>query len=337
MIINAGTFVMLTQAYSAAFDRGFKGFGVDQDWDKVASLETSGTATGVYPYIGHFTKLKEWLSDRAIKNFQQYGYSLKNRKFEATVEVPRVDIEDDQYGVYSKSFQQSGASVKVWPDDLVFGGDPIYTGTNDTPNIGGAAIEGTVNLCYDGQPFFNASHPVTGMPANSDLSVSAGYASNYDATVTTGSGNNRGGKLWMLIDNSKGLMPFIFQLRTSPVITPRMLDTDPAVFDRDVFTWGIRARCAAGYGFWQTCFGSVNDLNLTNFRLYRAAMEQYQSDQGFKLGVSPKLLVCGPSLRSAAKDLLKRQLIPDPTNSNAPATSNAEFEAVDLLVTPHLP
>jgi phage major head subunit gpT-like protein len=335
MIINAGTFVMLTQAYSAAFDRGFKGFGVDQDWDKVASLETSGTATGVYPWIGNFTKMREWLGDRIVKNFQQYGYSLKNRKFEATVEVPRIAIEDDQYGVYAKAFTQAGMSVKVWPDDLVFGGDAIYTAGNETPNIGGAAIEGTVNLCYDGQPFFNNSHPVTGQPANADLSTSAGYASNYDSN--TGTINNTGGHLWMLIDNSKGLMPFLFQLRSAPVITPRMLDTDPAVFDRDAFTWGIRARGAAGYGFWQTCFGSVNDLTVANFRTYRKQMETLRTDQGFMMGVTPKLLVCGPALKSAAKDLLKRQLIPDPTDSHAAATSNAEYEAVDLLVTPHLP
>jgi len=330
MIINQGTFVMLTQAFSAAFDRGFKGFGVDQDWSKVASLENSGTKTSVYPYLGHFTKLKEWIGDRVVKNFQQYVYSLQNRKFEATVEVNRTDIEDDQYGVYANAFQNAGTSVKVWPDDLVFGGDSVYNPVNDTANIGGAVLQGATNLCYDGQPFWSASHPVTGLPANSELSVSAGYASNYDSS--TGSTNNTAGHLWMLIDNTKGLMPFIFQLRTAPVITPRMLDTDPAVFDRDVFTWGIRARGAAGYGFWQTAFASKGDLTKDNFRMYRRSMESLTSDEGFKLGVSPKLLVCGPSLKSAARDLLKRQLIPTSTGME----SNAEFEAVDLLVTPHL-
>ena len=331
MIINQGTFVMLTQAYSAAFDRGFKGFGVDQDWSKVASLENSSTKTGVYPYLGHFTKLREWVGDRVVKNFQQYAYSLDNRKFEATVEVKRTDIEDDQYGVYANAFQNAGQSVKVWPDDLVYGGDSVYNSVNDTANIGGAVLQGATNLCYDGQPFWSASHPVTGAAANSDLSVSANYVSNYDAT--TGVSNNTAGHMWMLIDNTKGLMPFIFQLRTAPVITPRMLDTDPAVFDRDVFTWGIRARGAAGYGFWQTAFASLNDLTATNFRIYRASMEGITSDEGFKLGVTPKLLVCGPSLKSAARDLLKRQLIP----SGSGMASNAEFEAVDLLVTPHLP
>jgi phage major head subunit gpT-like protein len=324
MIINSGTINMLTQAYSAAFDKGFKGFGVDQDWSKVASLQPSTTKTGVYPYLGNFTKLREWVGDRIIKNFQEYDYTLDNRKFEATVEVKRETIEDDQYGVYSGAFQNAGASVKVWPDDLVFAGN-IPSATDDGKgNYAGAVLNGATNLCYDGQPFFNDSHPVQGSTM-----------SNYDST--TGTDNNTGGHLWMLVDNSKPIMPFLFQLRAAPEITARMNLQDPAVFDRDVFTWGIRARGAAGYGFWQLAYGSTNDLSITNFRTYRASMKAYTSDEGFKLGVTPKILVCGPSLEAAARDLLKRQLVPTTVGGTTVMASNAEFEAVDLLVTTRLP
>ena len=307
MILNNATVAMLTQSYNAAFKRGFAGFGVDQDWSKVASQEISTTSTGVYPYLGHFAKMRVWSGDRQVKNFQEYVYTLKNQRFESTEEVKVVDIEDDQYGVYATAFENAGASVKVWPDDLVFGGDPIY---------GGAAVNGATGLCYDGQPFFNANHPMHG-----------GVASNYDATP----GVNQ--NLWMLIDNTKPIMPFIFQLRSAPKITPRMNDQDPAVFDRDVFTWGIRARGAAGYGYWQLAYGSLNDMTEANFRTYRSTMRAFVSDEGFKLGVRPTLLVCGPSREAEARDLLKRQLIPVVGGG---AASNAEFEAVDLLVTPHL-
>ena len=174
MILNNQTFVMLTQAFSAAFDRGFKGFGVDQDWSRVASLENSGTKTGIYPYLGHFTKLREWIGDRQTQNFTQYGYQLVNRKFEATEEVQRTDIEDDQYGVYATAFQNAGASVKVWPDDLVYGGDTRYNFQSQTGVLGGAVMEGTVNACYDGQPFFSLNHP-----------MGSGVAANYDNTAGT--------------------------------------------------------------------------------------------------------------------------------------------------------
>src|SRR5579864_6293683 len=129
MIINNQTIPMLTQVFNAAFQRGFKGFGVDQDWQKVAYQEMSTTRQSIYPYLGKFTKMREWLGDRQVQNFQQYAYSLENRRYEATIEVNRVDIEDDQYGLYTQAFQSAGESVKVWPDDLVFGGGVLPGGT----------------------------------------------------------------------------------------------------------------------------------------------------------------------------------------------------------------
>ena len=322
MILNNQTFVMLTEAYNAAFDRGFAGFGVDQDWSKVASLENSGTGSEIYPFVGHWPKMREWIGDRHVKNLEQYGYQLANRLFEDTVDVRRVDIEDDKYGVYSKTFQTSGAAAKVWPDDLVFGGDPIYVGKNPTPNIGGAAIEGATNLCYDGHPFFYDSHP-----------MGSTTASNYDDT--TGTVNNTGGNLWMMIDNSKPIMPFVFQLRESPKITARMLDTDPKVFDKDLFTWGIRSRGAAGYSFWQLAFGSLNDIDLETVMSYWATIEGLKSDQGYKLGVSPQLIVAGPSLRRACMDTFDRQFIPDPLGGSLPV-SNPLYKKINYLITPHL-
>jgi len=327
MIINSQTVPMLTQVFNAAFQRGFAGFGTDDDWSKVASQEMSTTRQSIYPYLGKFPKLRQWVGDRQVKNFQQYSYSLENQRFESTIEVNRVDIEDDQYGVYTRAFQQAGESVKVWPNDMVYGGGLTPAGAVGAvygAGIGGAAINGATNLCYDGQAFFNASHPM----ANTTQS-------NYDSTTGSTGGGNPNGNLWMLIDNSKPIMPFIFQLRQSPEITARMNLQDPAVFDRDVFTWGIRARGAAGYGFWQLAYGSIGDISLTNFRAYRAAMKEVVSDEGYRLGVSPKLLVCGPALEATARDLLKRQLIP--ASGTSGTVSNAEFEAVDLLVTPHLP
>lgn len=295
MIINSANLAMLRQGYNAAFKKGFEGFGVDQDWTKVASQEPSGTREGVYSWLGHFPKLREWLGDRIVKNLKQHDYTLKNRKFEATISVPVDDIADDHYMVYNKAFENAGAAIKVWPDDLVFGE---------------AAVGAATNLCYDGQPFFDANHP-----------VGTSTVSNYDTGASP---------LWMLLDTSKPIKPFIFQLRQAPKVTSRMMDMDPNVFDFDEYKFGIKARGNAGYAFWQLAFGSTNTLNSTNFDAYYEAMMGITSDEGYKLGVRPTLLVCGPSLRAEAMDLLKRQLI-------GGGDTNRNFNAVELLITPHLP
>jgi phage major head subunit gpT-like protein len=297
MIINAQNLAMLRQGYNAAFKKGFHGFGVEGDWTQVASQQPSGTREGVYSWLGQFPKLREWIGDRQIKNLRQHDYSILNRRFETTIEVPVDDIEDDQYGVYNMAFENAGAAVKVWPDDLVFGE---------------AAVNGATGLCYDGQPFLDANHP-----------MAATTASNYDSSAGTVS------TLWYLLDTTKPLLPFIFQLRKPPKVTSRMMDTDPNVFDEDAYKFGVKARGNAGYGFWQLAYGSINDLTSANFDTYVETMMNLTSDEGYKLGVKPNLLVCGASRRAEALDLLERQLI-------SSGESNRNYRAVDLLITPHL-
>jgi len=62
---------------------------------------------------------------------------------------------------------------------------------------------------------------------------------------------------WFLLDTTKVIKPFIYQERKAPVFVEQ---TDPQaddVFNRKKFKFGAEARAAAGYGFWQTCYGST--------------------------------------------------------------------------------
>ena len=60
--------------------------------------------------------------------------SSKNKKFEMTIGVPRDDIEDDKYGVYTPLFSNMGEAAALQPDELVFG----------------AMMSGFNEKCYDG-------------------------------------------------------------------------------------------------------------------------------------------------------------------------------------------
>ena len=64
-------------------------------------------------------------------------------------------------------------------------------------------------------------------------------------------------KQWALADLSQGLMPFIMQIRVAITLVPKTdLNSDRA-FDKDIFTWGTRARHNAGYGNHQLIVGAV--------------------------------------------------------------------------------
>src|SRR5260370_26753174 len=100
---------------------------------------------------------------------------------------------------------------------------------------------------FDGVPFFSASHPVGLM----------GQAGTTAANInTTGSG-----PYWYLLDASRVIRPFIFQLRREYAVTRMNTVNDEAVFNRREFRYGVDGRANTGVGLWQLAFASNTDLS----------------------------------------------------------------------------
>ncbi|TCM61869.1 phage major head subunit gpT-like protein [Acinetobacter calcoaceticus] len=62
---------------------------------------------------------------------------------------------------------------------------------------------------------------------------------------------------WFLLDTTKPVKPFVYQLRKKPVFVSQTNMDSPSVFMEGVYYFGAEARGASGYGFWQTVFGST--------------------------------------------------------------------------------
>ncbi len=62
---------------------------------------------------------------------------------------------------------------------------------------------------------------------------------------------------WFLLDTSKPVKPFIFQERKAATFVQQTDMNADDVFKRGEFNFGCEARGAAGYGFWQMCYGST--------------------------------------------------------------------------------
>ncbi len=280
MIINQANIKDLFKAYNAAFKQGFS--AATGDWERIATPVPSSTSENHYGWLGQFPALREWIGDRQVKNLQSYDYSIKNKKFESTVGVPRDDIEDDVYGVYSKLMESMGDSAKRHPDTLIFA----------------LLAAGMSTKCYDKQYFFDSDHPVNGQSV-----------SNID---NTGSGD-----YWFLLDTRHPLKPLIFQKRRAYDFRSMVSLDDPQVFATDEFQFGVDARVNAGFGFWQQAFASNNTLNQDNFDTAWAAMSGFKDDEGKPLGIQPDLLVVGPSNRAAARKTIKvRDLAGGGSNPN---------------------
>jgi phage major head subunit gpT-like protein len=266
-------------------------------WPKVAmDLKSSGSEE-VYGWLTAMPQMREWLGDRVVHGLSKSDYVIKNRKFEATIRIPREHIEDDKLGIYGPQLRMMAYNAATHPDELVF--EVMKTGFD--------------TVCYDGQFFFDTDHPVI------DAEGVAQSVSNFQGGT---------GTPWYILDTSRPVKPFVFQERIP--YTPQRMDTDdnPYVFLRDEYLYGMRARVNAGLGLWQLAYASKQPLTAENYGAARAAMQTVKYDGGRIMGLTPTVLVVPPTLEYAARELLNSERI---NGSDNPWRSSAE-----LLVTPHL-
>lgn len=270
MLINTANLQQLFTGFKTAFNLGYS--QVPTIWPQVATLVPSATEMEIYAWLGEWPEFREWIGDRHIKSLKANKYTLANKSYESTIGVPKNKLEDDTYGVFRPMFEGEGQAAARHPDRLLID----------------AVIAGTTELCYDGQYFFDTDHP-----------VGATTVANYDSAG--------GGQAWYLLCTAHSLKPFIYQRRQGYEFT-RMTDlTDEAVFMRKEYRYGVDARGAFGYGFWQMAYCSKQTLNGTNFDAAYNALLAMASDQGRNLGIMPDLLLVGRSNRVAAETLLDLQ------------------------------
>lgn len=111
-----------------------------------------------YGWLGQSPSMNEWIDERKLKSLGSYDYKLKNKSYEATIQVNRDDIEDDRLGAIKLRISDLAEKAKQHPRKLFFE----------------ALVAGTTGLCYDGQPFFSTSHVSGDSGTQSNLIAGAG-------------------------------------------------------------------------------------------------------------------------------------------------------------------
>ncbi|UAW08049.1 hypothetical protein [Myxococcus phage Mx4 ts27htf-1hrm-1] len=113
-------------------------------YSRIATPMPSTTGSETYAWMKELPGLREWVGERQAIELVERGQVLKNKPFEMTVKVPADRIEDETIGAFNPMFQMMGRAAAKWPDEVV----------------ASALKAGVTALAFDGQPFFNASHPV---------------------------------------------------------------------------------------------------------------------------------------------------------------------------------
>jgi phage major head subunit gpT-like protein len=271
MIVNQSTLDGVFTSLNAIFNAAFS--SVAPTHEQVAMVVPSTTRTNDYKFMLQFPMLQEWIGDRVLKSLASENFTITNKDYEASVEVDRNDIEDDQIGIYNPIVGELGRAAAQHPSVL----------------LATLIAAGFATACYDGQHFFDTDHP-----------VGTGTQSNF------GGGT---GTAWFLMDTSRAIRPFIFQRRTTPQLVRQDRPDDENAFMRKKFRYGVDYRGAVGYGLWQLAYGSKDTLNESNLQAAIMAMRGLTNDEGVKLGITPTVLMVPTSLEFTARAILDRELV----------------------------
>ena len=157
-------FINLKTIFNNAFD------AAPSQWAQTAMLVPSGSSQNDYNWLSAFPRMKKWIGEKAIKSLEAFKYSIVNDDWEATVEVDRNHIDDDQLGIYAPQAQMAGFSARQLPDEIV-------------ADLKNAAF---TSLCYDGQFFYDIDHPVAGVSVSNRLAVALSAATPAAALASYG-------------------------------------------------------------------------------------------------------------------------------------------------------
>lgn len=128
----------LRAAFMKAFDSG-------EDPKDVMPFILETTSDGrdeEYGWLGQAPSMSLWIDERKLKALNDFSYSLANNDYEATLSVDRNSLKDDRMGAVRIRINDLAKKARIHPRKLFFE----------------AIVAGTVDLGYDGQPFFSASH-----------------------------------------------------------------------------------------------------------------------------------------------------------------------------------
>lgn len=266
----------LFQAYNTTFQQGFSALGEQGAlYEQFCTSVPSTTTVEVYPWLRALPRMREWLGDRVIHSLEGAEFSIKNRKFELTEGVSRDAIEDDTYGLWSPVFEEFGRSSREHPNELAV-----------------EMLEANPE-CYDGQPLFDADHPVLD-EGGQETSVS----------------NDMGGSgpAWYVMDLTRVIKPVVFQKRRDYNFRAITNLNDTQVYMTDQFLFGVDARVNAGPGLWQLVVRSNETFNAENYEAARKRLQEMKGDHGRPLALRHSHTMVPMNLEGPARKVLQNSL-----------------------------
>ncbi|MFQ5422791.1 MAG: Mu-like prophage major head subunit gpT family protein [Phycisphaerae bacterium] len=149
-IINTG---LLTKGLRSEFFNGLE--ATPTHFRDLSTRVVSTSDREQYRWLGTVPQVREWGTGRLAQGLRTESYSVENLKYEATLEVDRDEISDDQTGQIRLRVAELAQRAATHKDFLI--AQLLING--ETPG----------NDSYDGVSFYNANHVSGASGAQSNL------------------------------------------------------------------------------------------------------------------------------------------------------------------------
>lgn len=113
------------------------------EWvEAVSNYFISDQESETYKWLGQVPTMRNWIGGRQAKGFTTNGLTIENKHFEATLEIPLVDLRRDKTG-----------QIEVRINELA-----DRTNTHWAQLLSKLIIGGESTVCYDDQYYFDTDH-----------------------------------------------------------------------------------------------------------------------------------------------------------------------------------
>jgi len=285
----------LTSGLKAAFFRALDGVTA-KPVDSLATVIPSTKSEEAYAWLGQVPGMREWTDERMPKGLSEYDFTLKNKHWEASIDVDRDTLEDDQYGQLLVRINGLAEAVARHKRQLVVSLLPLgftsaaydthyfFDTDHSEGSSGTQSNKGTDALAHDslwaaitamrkikddqGQPLGVDPNLLVVPPDLEELARELLESPDRSDTANRAK-NTLYGRLqlevepyltdtnnWYLFDTSKVVKPLILQDR-QPVRFAALEAASESGVMRRHHVYGVDARYNAGYGMWQYAYGSL--------------------------------------------------------------------------------
>ena len=144
MGLNRAPEILSSRAIQGMFWEEIGKLDADQSslLNRIAFAAQSDQAAEQYGWLGQVPKMKEWIGERQLAKLAASDYTIKNKHFEASLNIAVKDLRRDKTGQIRSRIADLATSASMHMYELII----------DLMKAGAATA------CYDGQFFYDTDH-----------------------------------------------------------------------------------------------------------------------------------------------------------------------------------